>query len=229
MEPKGKIIVLEGLDGSGKSVQHRLLLEKLTLLGKKIASADFPDYDSFYGKLVARYLNGDFGDVMEVSPYISSLLYAEDRKDSATKLWNWLNNSYIILINRYASANMAYHSVKLPSDKRAEFVDWIKQLEYETHSAIPREDLVIFFNSEVAVAQSMVDRKEARNYTTHQRDIHERNSGYLAEVAQMYLQLCESEPHWVRLDVIDQATGNMYPPEQIHERVIAVLQNRHLL
>jgi dTMP kinase len=229
MTHTGKLVVLEGLDGSGKTVQLKLLQERLINMGLTVAIADFPDYNTFYGRLVGRYLNGEFGDVLEVNPYLSSLLYAENRKEAASNLWNWLEDGRVLLVNRYASANMAYHSVKLPAEQRAAFIAWVKELEYSSLVPIPREDLVIFFNSDVSVAQEMVDRKDVRDYTEKRRDIHERNTTYLKEVAQAYLGLCSTESHWVRLDVIDPATRTMYPPEHIHDRVIDLLKERKII
>ncbi len=229
MTEKGKIVVLEGLDGSGKTVQFQLLLKKLTEMGINPVTADFPDYSSFYGKLAGRYLNGDFGDVNEVSPYLSSMFYAGDRKEAAPKLWNWQETGRFVVVNRYASSNMAYHSVKLPEAERPEFIEWVKALEYSGFQPIPKEDLVIFFNSDVKIAQQMVDQKADRSYTEHQRDIHERNATFLQEVAKVYHMLCRTEPHWVQLEVIDPQTGLMFPPETIHQKVLDILYERKLI
>lgn len=229
MTGKGKFIVLEGLDGSGKTVQFQLLQQKLAALDIPFTTADFPTYNTFYGKMVGSYLNKEYGDVYEVSPYLSSLLYAENRKESAPILWKALEDGYIILANRYVGANLAYHSVKLPPEQRPAFIEWVKELEYNQLVPIPRENLVIYFNSEVNVAQRMVDQKGVRGYTDYQRDIHERNADYLSEVAKTYLYLCQTEPNWLKLDVIDPTTSQMFPPEVIHEQVMTILRQHQIL
>jgi dTMP kinase len=224
----GKFIVLEGLDGSGKSMQYRLLCDYLRENGYAVAQVDFPDYEgSFHGKLVGRYLRGEFGDVNEVNPYFSSWLYAGDRLEAREKLRHWLAEGQILVANRYAGSNMAYHSVKLPHEQRPAFVNWLKSLEFETN-AIPLPDIVIYFYVPVATAQQMVDRKSARSYTSERRDIHERNTSYLEEVNAQYLALCRSEANWFALEVIDPATGEMFDPQTIHLRVIDLLQQQKI-
>src|SRR6476469_11165305 len=126
---EGKLIVLEGLDGSGKSVQFALLSEYLLKNDFPFMTVDFPDYQgSFFGRLVGRYLDGEFGDVYEVDPYVSSLLYAGDRLASQAKLSGWLEEGRIVLANRYVGSNMAYHSAKLPAEQRPAFIAWLKRL-----------------------------------------------------------------------------------------------------
>jgi dTMP kinase len=228
MTKTGKLVVLEGLDGSGKTVQLQLLKTALQERAVKFATADFPDYQSFFGKLAGRYLNGDFGDTNEVNPYLSALPYAGDRFLRKNQLLQWKEEGYIVLINRYVASNAAYHGVKLPPAERPVFTAWLKELEYVIYG-IPREDLVIYFDNQVATAQKMVDQKAQREYTSDRRDIHERNAAYLHLVAEQYLHLCATEPHWVRLDIIDRASGTLLPPDVIHAQVIRTLAEKAIL
>jgi dTMP kinase len=225
----GKFIVLEGLDGSGKSVQYGLLCEYLRQNGHNVAPVDFPNYEgSFHGKLVGRYLRGEFGDTYEVNPYFSSWLYAGDRLEAKEKLEAWLEEGRTLVANRYTGSNLAYHSVKLPPEQRPGFIDWLKSLEYVTN-AIPKEDAVIYLHVPVATAQRMVDRKAARSYTSERRDIHERDTDYLQEVNTAYLGLCQSEPNWFSLEVADPASSELLPAEEIHRRLIGLLQEQAVL
>ena len=226
--PSGQFVVLEGLDGSGKSVQFQMLADYLHRHEIPLATADFPNYSGFYGKLVARYLNQEFGDVYEVDAHFSSILYAGDRLEAKPRLEKYLEEGRFLVANRYVGANLAYHSVKLPAAKRPDFIEWVKELEYRVHG-IPREDLTIFLHAPVATAQQMVDRKATRNYTTARRDIHERNAQYLEEVSQQFLWLCDAVPNWERLDVANNETGEYFPPQAIHERIIALLKNKSFL
>ncbi|MBN9386670.1 MAG: thymidylate kinase [Chloroflexi bacterium] len=225
---KGKLIVLEGLDGSGKSVQFGLLSDYLLKNDYPLMTVDFPDYQgSFFGRLVGRYLNGEFGDVYEVNPYVSSLLYAGDRMESQPKLAGWLAEGRFVLANRFVGSNMAYHSAKLPPEQRSDFIAWLKRLEFEANR-LPVPDLVIYLNASAATSHRMVAQKAARVYTGSSHDIHERNQTFLEVVAGQYLWLCETEPGWQRLDVTDEA-GNMRPREEIHAQILALLAERKLL
>ncbi|HEX2912348.1 MAG TPA: thymidylate kinase [Chloroflexia bacterium] len=224
----GKLVVLEGLDGSGKSVQFGLLRDYLEAHKYPIVTVDFPDYEgSFFGKLVGRYLNGEFGDVYQVNPYVSSLLYAGDRLESRDKLVGWLNEGYWVLANRYTGSNMAYHSAKVAPDARPEFIAWLKRLEYDANR-LPQPDLTLFLHAPVATSQRMVAQKAARSYTGSSHDIHERNQSYLQTVSEQYLWLCEHEPNWLRLNVTS-ADGELLPRELIQGRILEVLQERELI
>lgn len=228
-DKKGKFIVLEGLDGSGKSVQYSLLCEYLRQAGNEVAPVDFPNYEgSFHGQLIGRYLRGEFGDIYEVNPYFSSWLYAGDRLEAKEKLQGWLSEGRTLVANRYTGSNLAYHSVKLPPEQRPAFINWLKALEYSTN-AIPKEDVAVYFHVPVATAQRMVDRKAARSYISERRDIHERNAHYLQEVDAAYLALCQSEPNWFLLEVTDPTSGELLEAEVIHQRLIALLREQQVL
>jgi len=133
---RGKFIVIDGGDGSGKTTQAELLMQYLK--GKKIAvkGFDFPRYySSFHGKIAGRFLAGEFGD--NVSPYLASLAYALDRASTKEEMDLWLSHGGVIVSNRYATSNMAHQGARLSPDKRQEFLEWIDELEYKVHK-IPR-------------------------------------------------------------------------------------------
>jgi dTMP kinase len=225
----GKFIVLEGLDGSGKSTQYARLCDYLSQAGYDLACVDFPNYEgSFHGQLIGRYLRGEFGDIYQVNPYFSAWLYAGDRLEAKEKLVSWLEAGRILVANRYTGSNVAYHSVKLPSAQRPDFARWLKALEYDTNG-IPKEDLVIYLHAPVAIAQQLVDRKAPRSYTTERRDIHERNAHFLEEVDAEYLKLCQSEPNWKLLEVVNPASGELLDPETIHRQLIQLLRAHKLV
>ncbi len=227
-ESPGKLIVLEGLDGSGKSVQYEMLRDRLMTQKLPVVTVDFPNYESsVFGRLVGRYLNGEFGDVYEVSPYVSRFLYAGDRLEAQPTLAAKLQAGHWVLANRYVGSNMAYHSAKLPQPERPAFIAWLKRLEFEANR-LPRPDLVLFLHAPVATTHRMVAQKTARSYTTASHDIHERNRHFLEIVAEQYLWLCQNEPNWYRLDVTD-TEGELLPREAIQTRILEVLAQRHLI
>lgn len=187
---KGKLIVLDGTDGSGKKTQLDLLKKRLEKEGYKTEEVDFPRYySSFYGKMVGRYLAGEFGDVYETSPYLTSLLYAGDRLLAKNEIRKWLHDGKIVLTNRYVSANLCHQSAKLPSKEREKFIKWLLELEYKVHQ-LPKEDMVIFLYVPVKIAQGLLDKKGHRDYIGgFKKDIHERNIKFLKDSENQYKKL----------------------------------------
>jgi len=187
---KGKLIVLDGTDGSGKRTQLDLLKKRLEKEGYKVEEIDFPRYySSFYGKLVGRYLAGEFGGVYETSPYLTSLTYAGDRLLAKGDIRKWLSQGKIVLTNRYVSANLAHQSAKLPKNKRDEFIKWLLELEYKVHK-IPKEDLVIFLYVPVEIAQKLLEKKGRRDYIGgFEKDIHEKNIKFFQDSENQYKKL----------------------------------------
>lgn len=225
---KGKLVVLEGLDGSGKSLQFGLLRDYLQQHGVPVITVDFPNYEgSVFGKIVGQYLNGDLGDVYEVSPYVSAFFYAGDRLEAQATIADYLNAGKIVLANRFVGSNMAYQSAKLPVEERQEFIGWLKRLEYEANRQ-PREDLVLYLNAPVATSQKLVGQKKERSYTNLSHDIHERNRNFLEEVSGQYLELCATEPNWQQLDVTN-AAGEMLAPEVIQGKILEILVQKNIL
>ncbi|MEK7211848.1 MAG: thymidylate kinase, partial [Patescibacteria group bacterium] len=121
---KGKLLVIDGTDGSGKHTQTVLLLKKLRAAGYKTATMDFPQYyKNFFGALVGKYLAGDFGDPTKISPYLSSVIFAADRFESAGKIRRWLAEGRIVILDRYVSANQIHQGAKIhDAKKRREFL-----------------------------------------------------------------------------------------------------------
>lgn len=193
---KGKIIVIEGIDGSGKNTQTMALYKHLLKRGLNTKVLHFPLYDeTFFGREVANYLNGYFGKLDEVHPKLSALLYAGDRFEKRDYLISELEKGTVLVLDRYVPSNMAHHSVKLPWEERKEFIEWIKLLEYTTFK-LPEPDLVIFLDMAPQISQSLILAKSARNYTDKKQDLHEENLLYQIEVYKMFKELAQSE-NWI--------------------------------
>src|ERR1017187_2065977 len=180
MTPRGKFIALEGIDGSGKRTQLDLLASAIVKRGHPVFEISFPRYESFFGKLVARFLNGDFGSVDQVDPHLSSLLYAGDRLEAKPELESALAAGKIVLSDRYIASNLAHQSERVPDGQRDEFLAWLRRLEYGLYG-LPAEDLVIYLRVPVAQAHRLIGLKSARSYTTLQRDILEANIAHLEQ------------------------------------------------
>ena len=130
------------------------------------------NYDGFFGKLVARFLNGEFGPLAAVDPHFSALLYAGDRLESKPSIEAALASGKIVLADRYIASNLAHQGARMPTEKREEFIAWLKQLEYEVYG-LPAEDLVLYLRVPAAEAHRLVGERGARDYTNLRRDLQE--------------------------------------------------------
>jgi dTMP kinase len=219
----GKLIAIEGIDGSGKRTQLNLLHGIIASGegGHSVYSTAFPQYDSWFGKMVGQFLNGDFGPLDSVDPRFTSLLYAGDRFEAKPKLEAALNNGQIVLVDRYVGSNLAHQTARVPLEKRAEFIRWIEHLEYGIYE-LPREDLILYLRVPPSEAQRLVAQKSKRSYTTAKQDILEASLRHLEQAAEMYDLLSRHAP-WVTIECFDAARGEMRPPKDIAEEVLAAV------
>ncbi len=137
----GKLIVIDGTDGSGKTTQLKLLKEKLENEGYSVKETDFPQYNTKSAGLVEEYLSGKYGQADEVTPYQSSIFYAVDRFDASFKIKQWLKDGYIVLSNRYVSSSLGHQGGKIDNPlERKDFFNWLYDLEYQIFN-LPKPDL----------------------------------------------------------------------------------------
>lgn len=184
MNGKGKLIVFEGIDGSGKSSQYRLLCERCKADGLEFRNIVFPRYDKESSALIRMYLNGEFGqDPADVNAYAASTFYAVDRYASYVTDWGeHYNNGGIILSDRYTTSNAVHQGSKLPADQLPQFFDWLYDLEY-TRLGLPKPDLVLYLD--VDVETSLARMAERRATDGSKADIHEKDAGYLAKCLEL--------------------------------------------
>src|SRR6202451_4812938 len=128
MPARGKFIVLEGIDGSGKRTQLDMLPRPFASRNVPFAQISFPRYDGFFGNLAARYRNGEFGSLEAVDAHFSALLYAGDRFEAKPAIESDLASGQTVVADRYIASNLAHQSARVPREKRAEFLQWLKQL-----------------------------------------------------------------------------------------------------
>jgi dTMP kinase len=222
MPARGKFIVLEGIDGSGKRTQLEMLVRAFASRGVACSQISFPRYDGFFGKMAGQYLNGDFGPLEAVDPHFSALLYAGDRFEAKPRIESDLASGQTVVADRYIGSNLAHQSARVPSEKRAEFLQWLKQLEYQVY-ALPAEDLVIYLRVPPAEAHRLVGEKAARDYTKLRHDIHESDLAHLQATSEVYDQLAR-QPNWVKIECYDSAAAALRAPESIHQEVLAAVQ-----
>lgn len=185
---KGTLIVLEGIDGSGKETQASLLEKKLKEKGREVMHISFPDYKSPSSALVKMYLNGDFGKNPEdVNPYAASLFYAVDRFASYRMKWkDFYQKGGIIIADRYTTSNMVHQMTKYEDKKaRKDFLSWLEKTEYE-ELELPVPDLVILLDIPLAVSENLVKERARQGGSM---DIHEQHLDYLRKCHDAYQEL----------------------------------------
>lgn len=185
---RGKFIVIDGTDGSGKGTQTELLIKQLREQGRNVELADFPRYGMRSAAMVEDYLNGEYGTSEEVGPYRASILFACDRYAASKQIETWLTEGKIVVANRYNSANMGHQAGKiLDLLERDRFLDWITDLEFNIFQ-IPKPDLTLLLYLDPLTSQSRVDKKSARAYLKgKKRDIHEDDLNHLKHAADAFL------------------------------------------
>lgn len=222
MSTRGKLIAIEGIDGSGKRTQGDLLSKALALRGYSVFVTGFPQYDSSFGLLVGRFLNGEFGALDSVDPHFTALLYAGDRFEAKPKLEAALNAGQIVLADRYIASNLAHQTARVPSQKRAEFLAWIEHLEYAIYG-LPRESLIVYLRVPPVEAQTLVKQKAARSYTSAKHDLQEASLRHLKDAAAMYDQLAQHAP-WATIQCFDTAADAMRPADEIAAEVLQAVE-----
>lgn len=216
-------IVLEGLDGAGKSTQIAKLRDMFRARGVESEYLHFPRFDApVYGELIARFLRGDLGSVESVNPYLVALLYAGDRAAAAATIRGWLSDGKVVIVDRYVYSNIGYQCAKLPrGEARNMLKDWILHTEYEEFS-IPRPDLSLFLDVPFAfTAKKLSECREGddRAYLHGGKDIHEASLDLQRSVREVYIDSAEQGDD---IKVVDCSTaeGAMASPEEIFERIM---------
>jgi dTMP kinase len=217
MPIRGKLIAVEGIDGSGKQTQVRLLAQALESRGHRVCSTGFPQYGSWFGKMVGQFLNGDFGD--SVDPHFAAMLYAGDRFESKPVIMEALEKGQVVIADRYIASNLAHQTARSAPEQRGEFRAWIEHLEYSIYG-LPKEDLVLYLRVPPREAQSLVAKKASRVYTDSEHDILEADLGHLKDAMAMYDVLAGGQ-NWRTVECYDAAERKMRSPEEISTDVLA--------
>lgn len=211
----GKLIVIEGTDGSGKSTQFRLLTDRLESEQVKFQKLVFPQYSEPSSALIRMYLSGEFGkSPSDVNAYAASAFYSVDRYASYRKVWGkWYEEGGLVVSDRYTTSNAVHQASKEPEDKREDFLNWLYDFEYDK-LGLPRPDLVIYLDVPTDFTEKMLRHRESET-NTH-ADIHEQDMQYLATCRQMGRAAAEHYGWTVIRCVRD---GAMRSVEDIHEEI----------
>jgi dTMP kinase len=216
------LVVLEGLDGAGKSTQVKKLRTYLESIFGSIEYIHFPRYDApVYGDLISRFLRGDFGSNEVVHPQLVALLFAEDRHGAAPEMKETLDNGGTVLLDRYVYSNIAYQCAKLKDPDEAEKLrDWIFTTEYGNFG-LPKPDLNLFLDVPIGFVESKLKSQRGgqdRDYLEGGQDIHEADIEFQKKVRDIYRRQCELDPTFIRVDCSDE-NGQMLPPGAIFAKV----------
>lgn len=227
-----RLIVLEGLDGAGKSTQISLLKQWFAERDLSCRYLHFPRTDApWFGELIARFLRGEYGNLNQVDPYLVAMLYAGDRKDAAPMIEAWLEEKYYVILDRYTYSNIAYQCAKLTSHEEIlKLRQWILKLEFE-HFAIPRPDINIFLDVPLRfTAEKLRDQRQGndRNYLQGNRDIHESSLDFQKLVRDEYLAVAADDAN---LQVINcyNSDNEILTPVEIFDLILARLMEKKIL
>ena len=222
------LVVLEGLDGAGKSTQVKTLRTYLESIFGNIEYIHFPRYDApVYGDLISRFLRGDFGDNDTVHPQLVALLFAEDRHGAAPEMKEALKKGRTVLLDRYVYSNIAYQCAKLRNEAEAGSLrDWIFNTEYGNFG-LPVPDLNIFLDVPIGFVEQKLKagrNGQDRDYLEGAQDIHEADIEFQKKVRDIYRSQCGLDPKFIRIDCSDER-GAMLPPGEIFARIRSVVDN----
>lgn len=228
----GKFIVIEGLDGSGKSTQSKLLIKSLRRKRYKVAIIDFPRHGEKPAWLVDEYLRGEYGSAEEVGPYRASIFYACDRYDAGFKIRKWLKQGKIVIADRYLASNIGHQGGKIKNKKeRKKYFDWLYHLEYKILE-IPRPDFTFILKTSpkfsFKLAHRITDKeKKARRKAylgrSEKRDIHEKDKKHLENALKSYLHAAKEFPK--EFKVIECIKNReLLSPKVIHEKIWKLME-----
>ncbi len=225
---KGKFIVIDGIDGSGKATQVSMLYRHLLKEGIKVKTIDFPRYqDNLFGGLIGEYLTGKFGDFIQTDPRIASVLYAADRFEASREIRKWLEAGYTVVADRYVSANQIHQGGKIKSiSERKKFLKWLDQMEYGVFQ-IPKPDLVIFLDVPYEVSKSWLEQKVARRKNQHlkgKKDVAEDNLLHLKNSRLSALTLASENKSWEKINCCQGMI--CLPAWGVHDKVFEIVEKK---
>jgi dTMP kinase len=221
---RGNFIVIEGGDSVGKNTQAKLMLKHLQRNGLTVELLSFPQYDSPFGSLVAKYLRGEYGSLSEVPPEIPCLLYALDRYQFKDDIENGLRSGKWYLADRYTQSNLAHQGAKLSGQARKDLLTWIQNVEHR----LPQPDLVIYLHVPVKLSQELMNNRKHKDYLgiDKTQDIHEQDQEYQQAVVDMYLELASEFENWVVVECVDDVNNKLLGIEIIHHRIAKKIEQK---
>jgi dTMP kinase len=221
---RGMLLVFEGIDGAGKRTQLSLLAAALASRNIPTETISFPVYQTFFGRLIERYLRGEFGPLDQVDPHFSAMLFASDRLKQRERMFAALQQGKTLLADRYVASNLAHQGARVPPAERADFLEWLRKLEYGANE-LPTEDLVLYLRIDPNDAQSRALLRRGGPAGRSAGDLHESDLQHLSAAAAVYDDLARAD-HWITIDCVEPASGRPRTPQEIHALVMAAVDVR---
>ena len=221
MAKKGKLIVIDGTDASGKATQTALLIKHLKQNGHKVKIVDFPEYYSnFFGGFIGHCLSEQYYNFVKIHPKIASVLFAADRFESKEKIIRWLKEGFVVIANRYASANQIHQGGKIKNTKkRTAFLKWLAEMEYGVFQ-IPRPDAVFYLSVPIPVVLKLIrerDNGHTRAYLKKKKDVYEKDVNFLENSRKSALWLSKTQKGWIKIECMKG--GKLDTRENIHVKI----------
>jgi dTMP kinase len=221
MLKKGKLIVIDGTDGSGKATQVDLLAKRLKKEGHIVKIIDFPEYyKNFFGKFIGHCLSEQYYNWLNIHPKIASMAYAADRWESSTEVREWLKSGYIVLANRYVSANQIHQGGKISNTKkRADFIKWLDEMEYGVFK-IPRPDITLYLDLPTKIVLKLLKQRDSqtkRAYLKKKKDVHEKDLDFLVNSRKSALKLVKEIKNFIKIDCAKD--DEILSREEIHAKI----------
>ena len=230
MAKRGKLIVIDGTDGSGKTTQANLLIQHFRRDGRKVKFIHFPRYeDNFFGKFIAHCLSEQYYNWINIHPKIASVVYAADRWESKPQIESWLKKGYIVILDRYISSNQIHQGGKISNlKKREDFIKWLAEMEYEVFK-IPAPDLTVYLSLPIETVLKLIkDRnyKGARAYLGSKKDVHEKDKNFLKNSIKSALWLAKTQKNWIKIECMKDGELRSFPDihEEIYTKVKKILK-----
>jgi dTMP kinase len=225
MAKYGKLIVIDGTDGSGKTTQTELLIKHLRKDGKQVKFIHFPRYkENFFGSFIGHCLSEQYYNWVNIHPKIASVMYAADRWESKKEIEDFLRRGYVVIMDRYISANQIHQGGKIVNVKKREaFIKWLAEMEYGVFK-IPKPDLTIYLSLPIKIVLKLIkkrDYKGARAYLGNKKkqkkDVHEKDVNFMKNSIKSALWLAKTQKGWVKIDCAKNNTIDTR--ENIHEKI----------
>ncbi len=224
----GKLIVIEGVDSSGKATQTEKIYKRLDVERYSVKKVEFPNYNNESSALVKMYLNGDFGNTPEaVSPYIASVFYTVDRYVSFKKEWeDFYKEGGIVIADRYTTSNIIHQASKIQNQScKDEFSNWLWDFEFDKFR-LPIPDAVIFLDMPPEYGKKLMENRHNKYTGMNEKDIHEKSYSYIVDCYNNSCKIAEKY-NWIKISCVEN--NEIKSVEKIHEEIYSVLKKRNII
>lgn len=211
------LIVIEGIDGSGKTTQTNLLLKEFRKAHISAGTIKFPQYNLFFGRVLKKFLQGNYGSLNAIHPYFVSCLYALDRFQSKEKLRRLLQCKDVVVLQRYTTSSMLYQTAKMPPHERTRMSQWIENMEYSI-LGLPRPDLVIYLCLPTHLAYALITKRGKV------KGLYEKKISLLRKANALGIAYARTKKNWELVPSVKDNT--MLPPSEIGEQILKIVKRR---